>query len=58
MLFGYRRTRECTEEDFPEMGEFSLGASGMPHRGPVCGHEGRQDADQTPRGAIWRETGG
>lgn len=40
------------------MGEFSLGASGASHWGPVRGYERRQDANQTPRGAVWRETGG
>lgn len=53
----YRRTRECTEEDFSKMGEFPFGACGVPHRRPLCGYEGWQDAHQASRGPLWRETG-
>lgn len=57
IVFVHRRTRECTEENFSKMGEFSFGARGVPHRRPLCGHEGWQDAHQASRGPLWRETG-
>lgn len=57
MLFPHRRTRKRTEEDLSEMGEFSFGPRRVPYRRPVRGHEGRQDAHQAARGALWGETG-
>jgi hypothetical protein len=39
------------------MGELTLGACGVSHRRPLRRHEGRQDADQTPRGALRRKIG-
>lgn len=56
-IFFTRRTRERAKEDFPEMGELALGACRVPHRRPLRGHERRQDAYPTPRGAFRRETG-
>lgn len=40
------------------MGELAPGPRGPPYRGPLRGHERRQDAAQTPGGALRRTTGG
>lgn len=53
----YRRTRKRTEENFPKMGKFAFGPRRLPHRRPLRGYEGWQNADQTARGVVRRTTG-
>lgn len=54
---GFRRARECTEEDISKMGELASGEGEQPHWRSVRGPERRQESSQAARGSLRRETG-
>jgi hypothetical protein len=60
LIFGFflfRRARERTKEDVPEMGKLAPGSSKWPYWRSLCGHARWQNAHQAVGGALRRAIG-